>query len=34
MIMYDMELWQTWEIDTSEEIDLLEFYYKKYLIKE
>ena len=34
MIMYDMELWQTWEIDTYEEIDLLEFYYKKYLIKE
>jgi len=34
MIMYEMELWQTWEIDTYSEIDLLTFYYKKYLIKE
>ena len=29
---YEMEFWQTWEIDTIEEIDLIEFYlYKKNL---
>ncbi|NTW69457.1 MAG: acylneuraminate cytidylyltransferase family protein [Chlorobiaceae bacterium] len=29
---YEMEFWQTWEIDTVEEIDLIEFYlYKKNL---
>ena len=32
--MFEMSFWQTWEIDTYEEIDLLEFYYKKYLAKE
>tara|TARA_Y100000817_G_scaffold13523_1_gene10359 strand:+ start:399 stop:1091 length:693 start_codon:yes stop_codon:yes gene_type:complete len=34
MTLYEMEFWQTWEIDTKEEIDLLEFYYKKFLIGE
>ena len=34
MIMYEMKFWQTWEIDTYDEIDLLSFYYKKYLTKE
>ena len=30
--VYEMEFWQTWEIDTIEEIDLIEFYlYKKNL---
>jgi len=29
---YEMEFWQTWEIDTLEEIDLIEYYlYKKNL---
>ena len=28
MIMYEMEFWQTWEIDTYTEIELLSFYYK------
>ena len=29
---YEMEFWQTWEIDTVEEIDLIEYYlYKKKL---
>ncbi|NTV05812.1 MAG: acylneuraminate cytidylyltransferase family protein [Chlorobiaceae bacterium] len=29
---YEMEFWQTWEIDTVEEIDLIEYYlYKKNL---
>ncbi|MEI7823744.1 MAG: acylneuraminate cytidylyltransferase family protein [Chlorobiaceae bacterium] len=29
---YEMEFWQTWEIDTLEEIDLIEYYlYKKIL---
>ncbi len=29
---YEMEFWQTWEIDTIEEIDLIEYYlYKKNL---
>ncbi|NTW51397.1 MAG: acylneuraminate cytidylyltransferase family protein [Chlorobiaceae bacterium] len=27
--VYPMEFWQTWEIDTIEEIDLVEFYIKK-----
>ena len=31
MIMFAMEFWQTWEIDTIEEIDLLSFYYNKFL---
>jgi CMP-N,N'-diacetyllegionaminic acid synthase len=30
--VYEMEFWQTWEIDTLEEIDLIEYYlYKKNL---
>lgn len=30
--VYEMEFWQTWEIDTLEEIDLIEFYmFKKNL---
>ena len=31
MVMFAMEFWQTWEIDTIEEIDLLSFYYNKFL---
>ncbi len=27
--VYPMEFWQTWEIDTIEEVDLVEFYLKK-----
>ncbi|HWR01407.1 MAG TPA: acylneuraminate cytidylyltransferase family protein [Chlorobaculum sp.] len=27
--VYPMEFWQTWEIDTVEEIDLVEFYMKR-----
>ena len=34
MSMFEMEFWQTWEIDTYEELDLLAFYYNKFLIKE
>ena len=34
MIVYEMEFWQTWEIDTYDELDLLTFYYNKFLIKE
>ena len=34
MLLFEMEFWQTWEIDTYDEIDLLTFYYKKYLSKE
>jgi len=26
---YEMEFWQTWEIDTIEEIDLIEYYFTK-----
>ncbi len=26
---YEMEFWQTWEIDTLEEIDLIEYYFYK-----
>ncbi|NTW83458.1 MAG: acylneuraminate cytidylyltransferase family protein [Chlorobiaceae bacterium] len=26
MAVYEMEFWQTWEIDTLEEIDLIEYY--------
>jgi N-acylneuraminate cytidylyltransferase len=33
--VYEMEFWQTWEIDTIEEIDLIEYYlYKKNLAKQ
>jgi len=28
--VYKMKFWQTWEIDTIEEIDLIEFYITKY----
>ena len=28
--VYKMKFWQTWEIDTIEEIDLIEFYIAKY----
>ena len=31
MTMFEMEFWQTWEIDTLKEIDLLSFYYNKFL---
>ena len=34
MVMFEMEFWQTWEIDTYDEIDLLSFYYTKFLIEE
>jgi len=34
MVVYEMEFWQSWEIDTKDEIDLLEFYYNKFLIEE
>ena len=34
MILYEMEFWQSWQIDTYEEIELLEFYYKKHLLEE
>ncbi|NTV67739.1 MAG: acylneuraminate cytidylyltransferase family protein, partial [Chlorobaculum sp.] len=27
--VYPMEFWQTWEIDTIEEVDLVEFYLTK-----
>lgn len=29
LAVYPMEFWQTWEIDTIEEVDLVEFYMKK-----
>jgi N-acylneuraminate cytidylyltransferase len=29
LVAYPMEFWQTWEIDTIEEIDLIEFYMQK-----
>jgi N-acylneuraminate cytidylyltransferase len=29
LTVYPMEFWQTWEIDTIEEVDLVEFYMKK-----
>ncbi|MEI6638745.1 MAG: acylneuraminate cytidylyltransferase family protein [Chlorobium sp.] len=33
--VYEMEFWQTWEIDTLEEIDLIEYYlYKKNLAEQ
>ncbi len=33
--IYEMEFWQTWEIDTVEEIDLIEYYlFKKNLIEQ
>ena len=32
IISYDMDFWQTWELDTIEEVDLIEFYMKKHII--
>jgi N-acylneuraminate cytidylyltransferase len=29
LVVYPMEFWQTWEIDTIEEIDLIEYYMHK-----
>lgn len=29
LVAYQMEFWQTWEIDTIEEIDLIEYYMNK-----
>jgi N-acylneuraminate cytidylyltransferase len=29
MTVYEMEFWQTWEIDTLQEIDLIEYYFFK-----
>ena len=34
MLLFQMKLWQTWEIDTYDEIDLLTFYFKKHLYEE
>ena len=34
MLLFQMEFWQTWEIDTYDEIDLLTFYFKKHLYRE
>ena len=34
MLLFQMEFWQTWEIDTYDEIDLLTFYFKKHLYGE
>ena len=34
MLLFQMEFWQTWEIDTYDEIDLLTFYFKKHLHEE
>ena len=30
IIVYEMQFWQTWEIDSIHEIDLVEFYISKY----
>jgi CMP-N,N'-diacetyllegionaminic acid synthase len=30
--VFEMEFWQTWEIDTIDEVDLVEFYLKKMLL--
>ena len=29
---YKMEFWQTWELDSITEVDLIEFYMKKYKV--
>ena len=34
MLLFQMDFWQTWEIDTYDEIDLLTFYFKKHLYRE
>ena len=31
LYLYEMEFWQTWEIDTKEDIELVEFYLRKKL---
>jgi N-acylneuraminate cytidylyltransferase len=34
LTVYEMDFWQTWEVDTIDEIDLVEFYmFKKNLAK-
>ena len=32
IVTYEMEFWQTWEIDSIHEVELVEFYMKKYKI--
>ncbi|MCK4358969.1 MAG: acylneuraminate cytidylyltransferase family protein [Candidatus Cloacimonetes bacterium] len=32
--LYEMEFWQTWQIDTIEDIELIEFYMKKIGVKQ
>ena len=32
--MYEMKFWQTWELDTYEEIDLIEYLIKKHVVLE
>lgn len=32
IISYEMDFWQTWELDTIKELDLIEFYMDKYII--
>jgi len=32
--LYEMEFWQTWQIDTIEEIDLIEYYFNTKIKKE
>ena len=34
LTLYEMEFWQTWEIDTAADIDLIEFYLNKKIITE
>jgi len=34
LAVYTMEFWQTWEIDTIEEVDLVEHYMKKHRLTE
>ena len=33
IISYEMQFWQTWEIDSIHEIDLIEFYMEKYKLR-
>ena len=30
IVAYEMEFWQTWEIDAIDEVELVEFYMKRY----
>ena len=32
LVAYPMEFWQTWEIDTISQVDLVEFYIRKYIM--